>query len=302
MITFITFSQKKNGTVYIDHPAITTVEDMTKAYVSGDSTKVASYLAEDFKSYNGLSTDTNQEGRNKASFLGSVSGWKNALDYYTITRTKGAYPDAIEYEKDNQNDVVWVQTWEDIKGVHKKTGVKVNMPAHRLFVVNKDNKIQTVINYFNESIFDEIDASFVNRSNGTIYNHHDNINTIRKAMYDFEKLEIDKCLNYYSDNAIFRDINDEFDKSYTKEEIKPIWQGFIDNFEITSIEVIGYPDYLEYEMGEGREVLSWWKYNLVRKSDKKKIKLFVHLSNGFDAEGKITSNSIYYSQALLNAK
>ena len=45
MISIFTYAQKKtNGTVYIDHPAITVVEAMTKAYVSGDSTKVASYL------------------------------------------------------------------------------------------------------------------------------------------------------------------------------------------------------------------------------------------------------------------
>ena len=50
MITFISFSQKKtNGTIYVDHPAIAVVEAMTKAFVSGDVDKVASYLADDFK-------------------------------------------------------------------------------------------------------------------------------------------------------------------------------------------------------------------------------------------------------------
>lgn len=303
MIAFISYSQKKtNGTVYIDHPAITAVEAMTKAFTSGDSTKVASYLADDFKSFNGVGTRFNDKGQDKASYTRSVAGWNNALDYFSITRTNGAYPDAIEYKEDNQKDVVWVQTWENLNGVHKKTGVKVNMPIHRLFVVNKDNKIKTVINYNNESIFDEIGASYGDRKNGTIYNHHDNINTVRKAMYAFENLDIDACLSYYSDDATFRSINQEVGKWNTKIEIKPMWQGFLDKFEIVSIEMRGYPDYLEYEMSEGREVLSWWNYHLVRKSDKKKITVPMHFSNGFDADGKIVSEMAYYSQTLLDAK
>lgn len=302
MITFITYSQKKkNGTVYIEHPAIKVVEAMTQAFVNGDSEKVASYLADDFKSYNGVSLDPNSKGQDKASYSQNATGWHNALDYFSITRSKGAYPDAIEYKDNNQKNVVWVQTWEDLKGVHKKTGVKVNMPMHRLFVVNSDNKIQTIIRYDNSSIGDEIRASYSDRTNGTIYNHHDNINTMRKVMGAFENLDVDKAMSYYSDDAAFNNIN-EYGKSYTKEETKPMWQGFLDNFEISSIDMVGYPDYLEYEIGNGREVLSWWKYNLIRKSDKKKIIMLVHLSDSFNAEGKINSQMIYYSDSLLNAK
>ncbi len=303
MITFITYSQKKsNGTVFIDHPAIVAVEAMTKAFVSGDSAKVASYLDDDFKSFNGVGTRINDKGQDKASFSRSAIGWNNALDYFSITRSKGAYPDAIEYKEDNQKDVVWVQTWEDLKGVHKKTGVKVDMPMHKLYVVNKKNKILTVINYNNESVFDEIGFSYGNRTNGTIYNHHDNINTVRKAMYAFENLDVDACLSYYSDNATFRNINNEVGKWNTKAEIKPMWQQFLDDFEIVSIEMRGYPDYLEYEMSDGREVLSWWNYHLIRKSDKKEITVPMHFSNGFDKDGKIISEMAYYSQTLLNAK
>ena len=63
--------------------------------------------------------------------------------------------------------------------------------------------------------------------------------------------------------------------------------------------MIGYPDYLEYEMDNGREVLSWWKLHLVRKSDKKAIILPMHISDGFDEKGKIVTEMVYYSQSLL---
>ena len=298
-----TYAQKKtNGTVYIDHPAIKVIDAMTEAFVKGDSTKVASYLADDFKSYNGVSINPRDKGGDKASFIKSVMGWNNALDYFSITPSNGAYPDAIEYKKDNKDDVVWVQTWVDLKGVHKKTGVKINQPVHRLYVVNKNNKIQTVINYGNSSIIDEIRSSYVNRTNGTLYNHHDNINTVRKAFYAFENSDVDKCLSYFSDDARFSNINYEYGKSDTKAETKINWQQFLNDFEIKNLEMIGYPDYLEYEMGNGREVLSWWNYHLVRKSDKKEMQVPLHASSSFDEDGKITSHMIYYSQSLLTAK
>lgn len=300
---FITYGQKKaNGTIFIDHPAIAVVENMTKAFVSGDSEKVASFLADDFKSFNGVSTNSSDKGQDKESFAKGAKGWFDALDYFSITRTKGAYPDALEYKESNQKDVVWVQTWEDLKGVHKKTGVKVNMPIHRLYIVNKNNKIQTVINYSNESIGDEIRSSYVNRTNGTIYNHHDNINTVRKLNYAYENGDLDKTMSFYSDDATFSDINTEFGKSLTKAEITPIWKKFLEDYEIVSIDMIGYPDYLEYEMGNGREVLSWWNYNLIRKSDKKKLTVPFHFSDSFDADGKIVAEMAYYSQSLLSAK
>ena len=300
MISIFTYAQKKtNGTVYIDHPAITVVEAMTKAYVSGDSTKVSSYLTDDFKAYNGVGTNPRAKGQDRATYSSRAKSWNNGLDYFSITRTKGAYPDAIEYKKDNKDDEIWVQTWEDIKGVHKKTGVKVNMPMHRLFVVNKDNKIKTIIHYTNQSVFDEIGRSYVNRTNGTIYNHHDNINTIRKVMYAYENSDMDKTMSFYSDDARFSDINMEFGKSYTKAEITPMWKKFLDDYEIISIDMIGYPDYLEYEMGNGREVLSWWNYRLIRKSDKKEIQVPFHFSDSFDADGKIVAEMAYYSQSLL---
>lgn len=298
-----TFAQKKtNGTIYIEHPAIAVVENMTKAFVSGDSDKVASYLADDFKAYNGVGLKSNDKGQDKATFSKNAKGWFDALDYFSITRTKGAYPDALEYKEDNQKDVVWVQTWEDLKGVHKKTGVKVNMPIHRLYTVNKNNKIQTIISYSNESISDEIRSSFVNRTNGTIYNHHDNINTVRKLTYAYENGDLDKTMSFYSDDAKFSDINMEFGKSYSKAEITPMWKKFLDDYEIVSIDMIGYPDYLEYEIGNGREVLSWWNYNLIRKSDKKKLTVPFHFSDSFDADGKIVSEMAYYSPTLLSAK
>lgn len=299
MISFITIAQKKNGTVYIEHPTIDVVASFTTALVTGDTTKLASLLTEDFKAFNGVSTNPDAKGTEKTRFIKNSYRWFDELDYFSITDYPGAYPDAIEYKEDNKDDEIWVQTWELLKGVHKTTGVKFSSPVHRLIVVTKDNKIKTVINYYNEGIFDEMAQSFSDRTNGKIYNHHDNINTVRKAVYSFENADLDKAIAYYSENARFYNINDDFNVTSSRDEVKKIRQEFLDNFQIKSIEMVGYPDYLEYEMGNGRSVLSWWNFHLIRKADKKEIVLPMHINDDFDKDGKITSEMIYFNRGLL---
>ena len=146
MFTIITYSQKKkNGTVYIDHPAITVVEAMQQAMIASDADKVATYLADDFKSFNGVNTNPNNKGRNREDFLKRVSTFKDFVNYASLKRTNGAYPDALEYKDDE--DGLWVQTWDSFKGVHAVTGVKLDGPVHRLFRLNDDNKIVSMITY-----------------------------------------------------------------------------------------------------------------------------------------------------------
>ena len=304
MVIGINYAQKKtNGTIYLEHPAITAVEAMTQAIVSGDTEKVASYLADDFKSFDGTSTNKDDKGQDRAAFLQRVKNWKDNLDYSSITRSKGAYPDALEYKDADAKDVVWVQTWEDLKGVHKKTGVKIDMPVHRLYTVDKNNKIKTMVDYSNSSIGDEIGASYADRKNGLIYNHHENINSVRKMIYAFENKDMDKAYSFYDEKATFSDINSlDINKNITLTEQKSNDKKFMEAFDVTSIDQVGYPDYLHYEMGDARVVMSWWNYRLTRKSDKKNIVLPVFYIDNFDDKGKITSENVYYNGKALESK
>ncbi|NGX83565.1 nuclear transport factor 2 family protein [Aequorivita sp. KMM 9714] len=300
LISFITTAQKKNGTIYIDHPAITVVEDMTKSFVNGDTDKVSSYLAEDFMAYNGNNINPNDKGTDKESFSSSAKNWNDALDYFSISRSPGAYPDALEYKDDNQKNVVWVQTWEDMKGVHKKTGVKVNQPIHRLFIVNKNNKIQTIITYNNNNIFREVGQSNSNRTNGTIYNHHEYINTVRNLMYAFENKDFDKAYGFYDDNARFVNSSSPDFESISLAEQKEIDKKLFEKYDIKDVQIVGYPDYLHYEMGDAHVVQSWWNINLMRKSDKKAITVPIHYQMYFNEDGKITRETAYYNPKLMD--
>lgn len=302
--TGITYAQKKaNGTIYVDHPAITTVEAMTQAYVSGNTDKVAGYLADDFKYYSGTTTNKDDKGLDKAAYLKTVKIWKDNVDYLSIKRSKGAYPDALEYKDENQKDLVWVQTWEEIKGVDKNTGVKIDRPIHRLYTVNKDNKIKTLINYSTSAVAEEINQSNSERTNGKIYNHHENINTIRKMIAAFENKDLDKSYSYYDNKATFIDINStDINKEFTLDEQKANDKQLFEAFDLTSIDQVGYPDYLHYELDDSRVVQSWWKFRLIRKSDKKSIVLPIMLIDTFNDKGKIVNEILYYSQKVLEVK
>ena len=297
---FISYAQKKaNGTVYMNHPAIDVVDAYTKSINSGDLAKAESYLADDFKSYNSTTDNQNSKGLDKTAFMKRMKNWRESIDYFSIQTAKGTYPDAIEYKDDTQKEVVWVQTWDEVKGVHKNTGVKINMNLHRLFVVNKANKIKTIFVYDNPEIYTEIYESMAERTNGTIYNHHQNINNVKNMLFAFENKDLNKSYSYFSSDAKFSDINSMDGKSISLDEQKAMDKKVLDTFDIVGLEVVGYPDYMHYELGNSGVVYSWWNWHVIRKSDKKAITLPVHYQHNMDKDGKIVREMAYYNSALL---
>jgi ketosteroid isomerase-like protein len=301
LLTSIMYSQKKkNGTVYKEHPAITTVESMIQAYFAGDADKVATYLTDDFKSYNGTNINKNSKGRTKENFIGGVKWMNENMLYASFTRSPGTYPDAIEYKDDD--DGLWVQTWDRLKAIDKNTGVKIDMPVHRMYHLTSDNKIKTLINYNNALPWAERRRSFAPRTNGTIYNNHDNINTVRLMMGALENGDADTAFGYFTEKANFTNLDMADGESNTLAQEKEGFLGMLKDWTIQSIDVNGYPDYLEYELGNAKAVQSWWTARMTRKSDGKKIKLPLMMIHDFNDEGKITRESGYYTLQLLSAK
>jgi len=298
MCTMIMYSQKKkNGTVYNQHPGIVAVEAMQQAWVAGDSAKVASYLADNFKYFDGTSTDVNDEGRDRASFLSRVANINKYVSYASISRQNGAYPDAIEYSDDDSG--LWVQTWDVLKGVHDETGVKLNQPIHTLYSLNSDGKIVSAIDYSTSKIGDEIGDSFNTRTNGTIYQYHPNINKVRRMMRALEFGDIDKAFSFFAENARFRNLDTPRGESATVEEEKEGFKRLYENWTINGIDISGYPDYLEYEEGNSKIVQSWWDVRMTRKSDNKKVTLPLMLIHTFNDDGMIVFENGYYTTASM---
>ncbi|GGK32597.1 hypothetical protein GCM10007962_28690 [Yeosuana aromativorans] len=299
IFSVVMYSQKKkNGTIYSEHPAIGVVEAMQQAFVKGDTIALAGYLADDFRAFNGENSNPDAKGQSKSDFLKASDFWSKNVAYLSISRTNGAYPDALEYDKSG----TWVQTWDNLRGVHEKTGVKIDMPIHRLFVVDKNNKIKTMITYDDSAIWANLRQSFVPRTNGTIYNHHDNINKVLRMMAALEHSDVDKAFSFFTDDARFTNLDMADGDFHTVAQEKESFSNMLKDWTIESIDVRGYPDYLEYELGGAKVVQSWWVARMTRKSDGKKVKLPIMLVHDFNDDGMITREAGYYTTQAMAAK
>ncbi|MGK0254281.1 MAG: hypothetical protein ACI9OE_001780 [Mariniflexile sp.] len=297
LFTCIMYSQKKkNGTIYKDHPAINMVEAMQQAFIKGDTTTVSSYLADNFRAVNGMNDNPDNEGATKQNFLNQSIGWNKNFAYLSISRQGTAYPDALEYEGD---DGLWVQTWDYIRGVHDKSGMKIDMPVHRLYVVNKDNKIARVITYDDGWAWKELRESRDTRTNGTLYNQHENISKVLRMMAALEHSDVDKAFSFFTDDARFTNLDMAAGESHTVAEEKEMFSGMIKDWTVDRMDVRGYPDYLEYELGNSKVVQSWWTARMTRKSDGKKVNFPIMLIHDFNDEGMITREAGYYTTRAM---
>lgn len=300
LFTVFMYSQtKKNGKIYSEHPAIDVVEAMQQAFIKGDTTALKGYLHDDFKAFNGMNDNPDSEGTSKESLLKQSIFWVNNGSYLSIERTEGAYPDALEYDKSG----VWVQTWDYLKGVHNETGVKLNMQIHRLFRVDEDNKILSMITYDDGTVFNRLRQGFAERTNGTLYNQHEYINKVRRMMAAFENMDLEKAYSYFHEEASFNNLEMPIGESMNLEELKAMHQNFYKDFEVESIDVVGYPDGLDYEIGGGgMTIQSWWNFRLIRKSDEKKLVMPAMYTHDFDDDGMIVRSIGYFSTKVLDAK
>ena len=286
---------EKNGTIFKEHPAIATVKAMNAAWVAGDTAAVAGYLHEEFRSYYGSSTNKNAQGATKSGFLrGMTNFWKN-FSHLSMEPSPGSAPDALDY-KDGE---IWVQTWNQLKGVHNATGIKIDMPVHHLYRI-KEGKILMAINYDNNYVFRSIGESMGDRKNGTIYNAHEYINKVRRMIHAFEFGDLETAYGFFAENARFANNESPRGQSLNLEEYKQRNAQMMKEYEINSIDVVGYPDYLEYDLRDSKTVQSWWDFRLTRKSDNKKIVMPVMYIHDFNDEGQIIRSSAYLSTKWLD--
>ena len=296
VLSSIMYAQKeKNGTIYKDHPAIKVVEAMQQAFIKGDTITLANSLADNFRSLNGFNTNPDNKGGTKQNIINQSKSWQKNFAYLSLTRSSGAYPDALEYE-DGQ---VWVQTWDLLRGVNEETGSKIDMQLHRLFLVNGDNKIQTMINYGDGWVWKELRERRSTRENGKLYDQHDNINKVLRMMAALEHSDVDKAFSFFTENARFTNLDMADGESHTVAEEKAAFSGMLNDWTIESIDVVGYPDYLEYDIDNAKVVQSWWTARMTRKSDGKKVKVPIMLTHRFNDDGMITRENGYYTMRAL---
>jgi hypothetical protein len=282
------YAQKKNGVVYSEHEAITITQELWKAQINGDEAKYRSFFAD--SAY--LVRNDNEPPKTPNAKIGKgLADWTSKYDKLKVEDYKPAYPDAIEYEEGG----TWVQDWLLMTGIHKESGIVLDLPVHNLYAFNEEGKITMMMMYFNDDVFEEIGNSESVKENGKIYINHPYIAAIRKAVNAFVARDIETFGSYYSPKArfTFSSMNPD-EESLTLEEYKSYLVGryFKDELKY-KMEQVGYPDCVHYEKNDSYVVYSWW--NILVKKDGKKHVLPLMISNDFNDEGKIVFTHIYAS-------
>ena len=291
--------KKKNGTIYIEHPAIDVVNQMYEAVNTKDSLKLASLIADDFKGYSGDEMNKDAEATTKEEFLQNVSAWQTYNRYFTINQSDNGYPDAVEYKDETFSSVTWVYAWEKMTGVGGTTGVKFSQPRHVQYGVTDKNQIVFVRIYQNQMPFTESWRSQRELKDGQIYSHHPNINTVRKALHALEFNDMDAYYEAFTDTAQFDGLFNDWDNDpLNKEEIKALQKDFLATYTINSFDC-AWIKYYEFD-SQRDYVQSWWRVSLTRKSDKKVTVIPVMLNHGFNDEGKIVRQNELWNQAKLD--
>ncbi|WP_372774047.1 nuclear transport factor 2 family protein [Mangrovibacterium sp.] len=281
------YAQKKNGTVFIEHPAMEKVTNMWQAFAKGDSAAFVSFFADSVH----ISRNDRKFTMKNAELPSLYSWWIREFDAIRFEVDTPAYADAIEYEKGG----LWVQDWIRVAGTHTKTGINLDLPTHNLYRFNDDGKISVLIQYYNNDLFQEINNSERTIKNGVVYINHPYILSVRKYVNALCAKDMDELMSYFSPKAGFASLMMDWGDSFmTMEQQKDVWQMIFDNNDNMTMTQFGYPDCIYYEKNGDYVVYSWWVFRSTSKEGKK-IEMPVMLSDTFDEEGKIVNSVYYYS-------
>ena len=168
-------------------------------------------------------------------------------------------------------------------------------------MLTEDSKqIRLIFEYNNQNTFRKRNDAWPGNDmkNGVIYMNHEYINSVRKLQYAYFHGDVEKAMSYFHEDAMFRDINEA--EAMNSEQILARDAKMFENWDVSSLDEVGYPDYLEYDWREAKVVMSWWNFRMVRKSDGKQVTIPVHFSDRFDNDGKIIRRTSYWNKALLD--
>ncbi|RXQ91008.1 nuclear transport factor 2 family protein [Ancylomarina salipaludis] len=281
------FSQKKSGTVYSDHEAITKTRELWKAFEAGDADAFLSFMSDTVKVF----VNGNKVNSSKERTVSYINYYRDNYDNVMIQDDKPAYPDAIDYKESS----IWVQDWVRLTGTHRETGINLDLPVHHLYSFNKDGKITSLHYYFNNDIFEEINNSKRTIENGKLYINHPHIITVRKMVNAFKEKDLDKWASFFDTKASFGNSAMKFGETNDLEkQMESLKESrFLQPETKFKITQVGYPDCMYYAKNDQYVVYSWWLYTEWGKD--KKIEVPYMLDCTFNKDGKIIREYIWYS-------
>lgn len=134
LLAIASYSQeiKQNGTIYINHPYITAVNNSMKAYLAKDDAASMKIYADTARFWvSGMAKPI--------AIADAMKMWDSDFDYYdNIKMTPVGYPDYLNYIDGDQKVV---QSWWQWSGKSKKTGALVTIDFVEFDTFNAAGKI-----------------------------------------------------------------------------------------------------------------------------------------------------------------
>ena len=289
--------KKKNGTIFIEHPAFDVVENLHSAMNSNDSDALSKIIADDFRGVAGDQMNKDAKPQTKAQFIQQVKNNHEISKYFNIRQSSNGYPDAVEYKDENFSGT-WVYSWEYFTAVGGTTGIDYSQPRHTQYVVNKDNQIAFARYYLNQYPYSQTSNSQMVMKDGDVYSHHSNINTVRRFI---------KALQYNDDENLFVDFaenvnvnglfNDWGSDPMNLDGLKSGFETFKSNCKINSMDN-KWIKFFKIE-SDSNFVQSWWRLSVTRKKDGKEIVFPVMFNHTFNDDGKIVRHWESWNEAKL---
>jgi len=281
-------AQKENGTVFSEHEYITKTKALWAAFVKGDKDVFLSFFADSV-----LVVNNGKPFFRLKNDMADYIDWWSKVENLTIKDDSPAYPDAIKYK----NGELWVQDWLRITGIHPKTGINIDLALHDLYSFNKEGKIKSLFQYFDNNFFKEVANSERTIENGVVYINHPYIVTVRKLINAVCAENLEAWSGFFVPDASFYNSTMKANGKERKDlpaAKKDMEQIFKNNKNIT-MKQYGYPDCIYYAKDDAYVVLSWWLLSYETADGKKKSDIPMLYTHSFDKDGKITLEMVYYS-------
>jgi hypothetical protein len=215
MIIGVNAQKNANGVIYDKHPSIDVVEKFMQAFVKGDAATMTSLTTDDFKAFNAMNTNWDYKGQDLATCIRNAQNYANNYTNFSITKTEGSYPDALEYKKDG----LWVYTFNMFFAINKKSGFKIQSPYDCAFIFNAEGtKIKSMNFYMSTAMLVKNTESEQTLTNGIIYKNHPYIVKVRKLVANFSLANINEMFVDFAPNARFNDLNYAYGESKSIED------------------------------------------------------------------------------------
>jgi ketosteroid isomerase-like protein len=287
LVMMATLAQKKNGEVFIEHPAMDKVDKLWNALEEGDKTTYGSLLADTVM----VVINGNRNLKTRDEEVESVDWWNKEFENLEVVTDTPAYADAIDYKESG----VWVQDWLRLKGTHKETGINLDLSIHNLYSFNDEGQISSIHHYSNNDVFQEINRSKTTRENGKVYIGHPYITKVRKLANAYCDKDLDAMKAFYADDVFFSNTTMKLKEQNDMEAQTKVWESQFSEMDNINMKQVGYPDCIYYALNDDYVVYSWWIFTATSIADGKKIEFPMMLSHTFNDEGKIVNSMGYYS-------